>query len=287
MLKRIPLEKITRNPDQPRQTFEPRALADLAASIKENGLKQPITVRPTGGQPEYQIVMGERRYRAHCLLAEAGEAVDILCHVRKMDDREMHIDAILENLQRAEVSPLEEAAAYQRAIDDLGFTVPELAKKLGISQEWRITYRIKLLGLTSDNQDLVKKGVVSMTQAYHMAGLSVNGQQSFLKLCMAGLASSDKSAADAAAAIEAKENQIDMPMVIDMPKRASIKSTETRIDALGAALQPLFKDGAFKVDGNIDTAEAQRCIQKLKLLAKNIGQVEREILRAASVSAAA
>lgn len=287
MLKRIPLDQITRNPDQPRQTFEPRALADLAASIKENGLKQPITVRPVDGDHPFMIVMGERRYRAHCLLAEAGDVTDILCHVRKMDDREMHIDAILENLQRAEVSPLEEAAAYQRAIDDLGFTVPDLAKKLGISQEWRITYRIKLLGLTDDNQELVKKGVVSMTQAYHMAGLSPNGQQAFLKLCMAGLASTDKSAAEAAAAIEAKENQIDMPMVIDMPKRVSIKSTEARIDALGTAMQPLFKDGVFKIEGNIDPAEAQRCVEKIKLLRQHIGQVERELLRAASVSAAA
>ncbi|MBM2293767.1 ParB/RepB/Spo0J family partition protein [Sulfitobacter pseudonitzschiae] len=287
MLKRIPLEKITRNPDQPRQTFEPRALADLAASIKENGLKQPITVRPVDGPVPYMIVMGERRYRAHCLLAEAGETVDILCHVRKMDDREMHIDAILENLQRAEVSPLEEAAAYQRAIDDLGFTVPELAKKLGVSQHWRITDRIRLLGLTDDNRQLLATGIITQTQAYHMARLSPNGQQTFVKLCAQGLVSTNQAAEQAAAAIEAKENQIDMPMVIDMPKRVSIKSTENRIDALGAALQPLFKDGAFKVDGNIDTAEAQRCIEKLKLLARNIGQVEREILRAASVSAAA
>lgn len=287
MLKRIALDQITRNPDQPRQTFDQTALADLAASILENGLKQPITVRPVEGDTPHMIVMGERRYRAHLLLQEQGQATDILCHVRKMDDREMHIDAILENLQRAEVSPLEEAKAYQRAIETLGFTVPELAKKLGISQVWRITDRIKLLGLTQDNQDLVATGIISMTQAYHMASLSPNGQASFLALAKQGLVSTNAAAQAAAASIEAKEAQIGMAMVIDLPKRKSVRKIEDQIDTLGKALSPLFKDGEFKLDGNIDQNEAAKCMQKLKLLRQHIGQVEREFQRAASVAAVA
>lgn len=290
MLKRIPLELITRNPDQPRQTFDKVALEDLASSIRENGLQQPITVRPmerNADGHEFMIIMGERRFRAHKLLSDEGHTADILAQVRKMGDREMHINAILENLQRSEVSPLEEADAYQRAIEVFDFTVPELAKKLGISQSWRITYRLKLLGLTRDNRDLVARGVISMTQAYHMAGLSVNGQTSFLTLCKSGLASTEASAGAAADAIATKEAQIEMPMVTQLPKRQSIKSVEDRVDQVGTAVQPFFKDGQFKIQGRLDPSQAQRCAEKIKLIRAHLGQVERELMRAASVSAAA
>jgi len=286
--KSIPLSAITRNPDQPRQHFDAKALEELASSIERNQLLQPITVRPI--EPDdaghrYQIVMGERRWRAHLLLAERGAATTILAHVRRMDERDMHVNAILENLQREEVSPLEEAVAYQRALDELGFTVEELAERLGISQPWRITYRTKLLRLTEDNRRLVEKGVVSMTQAYHMAGLSPNGQQKFLAIAKQGLASTDQAAAQAAAAIEAQEAQIDMPMLAALPKRTPIRNIEDRIEAVGARLMPLFKDGAFRVAGSVDPSQAKRSVEKIKLIQKHLGQIERELVRAASVSA--
>lgn len=289
MLKRIPLDKITRNPDQPRQSFDQLALEDLAASIEENGLKQPITVRPIEPDADghtFMVVMGERRFRAHQLLADAGKAKDILAHVRKMDEREMHIDAILENLQRVDVSPLEEAIAYQRAIDSHGFTVETLGKTLGISQLWRITDRIRLLGLTSDNRDLVAKGIISPTQAYHMAILSPNGQTKFLELVKAGLVATNQAAKEAAAEIEAKEAQSGFDMSETQPvKKASAKPLECKIDGIGIAIRPLLKDGSFSVDGKIDPAGAQRCIQKIVGLRSTLGQIERELTRAASVSA--
>jgi len=288
MLKRIPLDLITRNPDQPRQNFDKVKLEELANSIQERGLIQPITVRPidpTDDGHQYMIVAGERRFRAHMILAEDGEAVDILAHVRKMDDETMHIDAIIENLQRTDVSPLEEAMSYQRMIDDYGFTPEALAKKLGISQSWRIEYRTRLLGLTEDNRNMLCKNIISMTQAYHMAKLSTNGQQEFLKICMAGFASTDKAAAEAADAIDAKEAQIEMPMPEQPNKRVSIKTIEDSIDKLGSALQPFFKDGPFKVKSEIDPNEAKRCIEKLKLLKRHLGQIDGELNRAASLSA--
>lgn len=163
----------------------------------------------------------------------------------------------------------------------------ETAQRLGISQPWRITYRTKLLGLTEDNRQLVEKGVVSMTQAYHMAGLSRNGQQKFLAIARQGLAGTDQAAAQAAAAIEAQEAQIDMPMIAEMPKRKSIKNIEDRIEAVGAKLMPLFKDGSFRVDGAVDPSQAKRSVEKIKLIQKHLWQIERELVRAASVSAAA
>src|SRR3712207_3967436 len=101
MLKRIPLEQVRPNADQPRKLFEAGALQELAASIRNNGLMQPITVRPIqkDGTTVYEIVAGERRWRAHCLLKEQGQLPDgtILAHVRKMDEQQRDIEAIVEN----------------------------------------------------------------------------------------------------------------------------------------------------------------------------------------------
>lgn len=291
MLKRIPLSDITRNPDQPRQHFDERALADLAESISINGLKQPITVRPIDGNddgPHFMIVMGERRFRAHQLLATEGKADTILCHVRRMSDEDMHIDAILENLQRAEVSPLEEAIAYERMIREYGYTEASLANQLGIGQTWRIGDRLCLLKLTPDNRDLLTKGVITMKQARAMSRLSTNGQQEFLQLAKAGLVNSKEACYEAADKIAAKEAQGGMDLGEDdlaPRKKQSAKSYEDRIDKVGAALSPMLKDGRFECPDDIDTAEAMRCVEKVKGLQACLRQIERELTRAASVSA--
>ncbi len=289
MLKRISLSEITRNPEQPRQTFDQVALRDLAASIEINGLAQPITVRPIEPDAEghrFQIIMGERRFRAHLLLQAAGKASDIMCNVRKMDGAEMHINAILENLQRAEVSPIEEAVAYQRAIDDYGFSVEDLAKRLGVSQIWRISDRLMLLGLTPDNRALLKAGIISNTQAYHMARLSPHGQLRFLELVKQGLVGTNKAASDAADAIATKEAQVEMFAPQIDRHRISIKSTEDQIDRIGTAVSAMFGKNGFDIPGDVDPHEAQRCLEKLRMLRANLGQIEREIGRSASVSAA-
>lgn len=289
MLKKIPLTLITRNPDQPRQHFDPKALRELADSIRENGLQQPITVRPMEADEEghkFQVVMGERRFRAHLLLAEDGECADILCHVRKMDDSQTHINAILENLQREEISPIEEAMAYHHAIEEFGYTAEALAKKLGINQSWLIPNRIRLLGLTPDNRDLLVKGVISKKQALAMAELSPNGQQRFLDLVRKGLVSTNKSCEAAAERIAAEEAQTTMPMPKQKRERAPIKPIADKIDALGAAISGLFKDGELTMTADgVDPAEAQKCIEKLKMLRANIGQIERELTCAASMAA--
>lgn len=291
MLKRIPLSQITRNPDQPRQTFDATALQDLADSIEINGLAQPITVRPMPEDAEghrFMIIMGERRFRAHKLLEAAGKADTILAHVKAMDDREMHIQAILENLQRAEVSPIEEAVAYQRAMDEFGFTTAELAKRLGISQAWRITERTQLLGLTVDNRELLKKGVITATQAFHMARLSPNGQQRFLDLVKQGLVASWDAGKTAADAITAKEAQVEM-FVTPLPvkPRASLKTTEDQIDRIGLAVSAMWGKEGFEIPSEIDPNEAQRCAAKLRALKANLAQMERILDRAASSAAAA
>ena len=294
MLKRIPLHLVTRNPDQPRQHFDARALAELADSIAANGLMQPITVRPIPETPEghrYMVICGERRFRAHLLLAERGALDAVLAHVRKMDDSQMHIEAILENLQREGISHLDEAIAFQRAIDEHGFTVETLAERLGIRQPWRIERRLRLLGLAPEMQALYRHGtVITEVHGQHMAGLSLNGQREFVSLIKRGLVPNDAAARAAADAIRHKEATVDLPLGEPEARRkprASLRTVEERIDALGGQLQPFFKDGQWTAPDNIDVAEAERCREKLRLLKQHIVHMERELARAASVTAVA
>src|SRR3954466_2240394 len=157
------------NPRQPRQVFDEEALAELVHSIKEFGLMQPIVVRGMSGQPgRYQLVMGERRWRA---AQEAGLAT-IPAIVRETADDSMLRDALLENIHRAQLNPLEEAAAYQQLLDEFEVTHDELAARIGRSRPL-ITNMIRLLRLPIAVQRRVAAGVLSAGHA--RALLSLNG----------------------------------------------------------------------------------------------------------------
>jgi len=290
MLKRIPLLQITRNPDQPRQHFDQRKLEELAQSIEENGLQQPITVRPMdpdGEGHKYQVVMGERRFRAHLILAERSDMTTVLCHVRKMDDKSTHINAILENLQRVDVSPIEEAYAYHHAMEEFDFTAQDLAKKLGINSPWLIPNRVKLLKLTEDNQDLLSKGIISKKQANSMADLSPNGQTEFLKLVKQGLCNTNKSCELAASKISAGEAQTSMDTIGAPPKRTDCtpgRIVEGKLDAMGKLLQPFFTEKGLQICEDLDPDIARRSLEKVKLLRLHLNHIERELQLAATMS---
>ena len=129
----VPVGSISPNPRQPRQVFDEEAMAELVHSIKEIGLLQPVVVRPVGeqdGEKRYELIMGERRWRA---TQEAGLDV-IPAIVRETSDDDLLRDALLENLHRSQLNPLEEAAAYQQLLDDFGCTHEELAGRIGRSR---------------------------------------------------------------------------------------------------------------------------------------------------------
>lgn len=165
----IPLGKISPNPKQPRQVFDPEALAELVHSIKEFGLMQPIVVREQGDG--YELIMGERRWRA------AGKAGlrTIPAIVRNTEDGDMLRDALLENIHRAQLNPLEEAAAYQQLLDEFGVTQAELAEKLGRSRPL-ITNMIRLLALPVAVQRKVAAGVLSAGHARALLGLKAGAE---------------------------------------------------------------------------------------------------------------
>lgn len=151
------------NPKQPRQVFDGEALAELVHSIREFGLMQPIVVRPVdavGGARRYQLVMGERRWRA----AQEAGLTAIPAIVRETADDSMLRDALLENIHRAQLNPLEEAAAYQQLLDEFGVTHDELAARIGRSRPV-ITNMIRLMRLPIAVQRRVAAGVLSAGHA--------------------------------------------------------------------------------------------------------------------------
>ena len=166
----LPIDQIVANPRQPRQVFDADALGELVHSIREVGVLQPIVVRRTATatptEPRYELVMGERRWRAS---REAGlESIPAI--VRETADDDLLRDALLENLHRSQLNPLEEAAAYQQLLDDFGCTHDELAARIGRSRP-QISNTLRLMKLPPVVQRRVAAGVLSAGHARALLGL--------------------------------------------------------------------------------------------------------------------
>ncbi len=161
----LPIEAVIPNPRQPRKVFDEEALDELADAIKEVGLLQPVVVRQTvPGQ--YELVMGERRWRA----SQRAGLTHIPAIVRATENDDMLRDALMENLHREQLNPLEEAAAYQQLLDDFGATHDELAKKVGRSRP-HISNTLRLLQLPGEVQRRLAAGVLSAGHARALLSL--------------------------------------------------------------------------------------------------------------------
>jgi ParB family transcriptional regulator, chromosome partitioning protein len=161
----VPLNAITPNPRQPRRTFDEDALEELAASITEVGLLQPVVVRKLG-PGNYELVMGERRMRA----SQRAGLEFIPAIVRETQDNDMLRDALMENLHRQQLDPLEEAAAYRQLLDDFGATHEELAQRIGRSRP-HISNTLRLLNLPPAVQRKLAAGVISAGHARTLLSL--------------------------------------------------------------------------------------------------------------------
>jgi ParB family transcriptional regulator, chromosome partitioning protein len=161
----VPIDAIAPNPRQPRLTFDEDALEELAASIAEVGLLQPVVVRKLG-PARYELVMGERRMRA----SQRAGLARIPAIVRETSDNDMLRDALIENLHRAQLDPLEEAAAYKQLLDDFGATHEQLAQRIGRSRP-HISNTLRLLNLPPAVQKRVAAGVISAGHARALLSL--------------------------------------------------------------------------------------------------------------------
>ena len=169
----VPLSLIKPNKDQPRKTFDDDELAELADSIKQNGIIQPLLVRKSGS--EYEIVAGERRYRA----AKLAGLTDVPVIVRDVSDEDIFRLALIENLQRADLNPIEEARGYQTLIDAGGLTQEELAQAVSKSRP-AVANTLRLLDLPDEIQDMLAQGKLSAGHA--RAVLAVSSQEGRIKL---------------------------------------------------------------------------------------------------------
>ena len=161
----VPLSSITPNPKQPRTIFDSDALNELAASIKEIGILQPPVVRKIG-ENKYELIMGERRFRA----AKLAGLATIPVIIRETNDNELLREALVENIHRSNLNSLEEAAAYNQMLTDFGFTHDELASKLGKSRPV-ITNTLRLLNLPPSVQKRLAAGTLSAGHARALLGL--------------------------------------------------------------------------------------------------------------------
>jgi len=157
----VPVDRIRPNPDQPRRHFAEADLEDLARSIATHGVLQPIILRPDPGRPgAYQIVAGERRWRA----AQRAQLHDVPALVRSLDDRDVLEIAIVENVQRADLNPIEEAAGYAQLIESFGYTQDALARAIGKSRS-HLANMMRLLALPDEVLAMVREGRLSAGHA--------------------------------------------------------------------------------------------------------------------------
>ena len=186
----IDIESIAPNDNQPRETFPETELDELAQSIRVNGVVQPVIVRPRNGS--YQLVAGERRWRA----AQMAELRKIPAIIREIDDDKMLEIALIENIQRQELNPVEESRAYKKLMGDFGLTQKELAKRVGKTRTFIANY-LRLLSLPKSILKHVSQGALSVGHAKAILSLDSKPQQKTLanRILLKGLSVREAEAA--------------------------------------------------------------------------------------------
>jgi ParB family chromosome partitioning protein len=177
-LKELPIEQITSNKLNPRKTFNESDLEDLARSIAEKGILQPVVVRPSGDGTSYQVVAGERRWRA----AQRAGLHQIPVLVRELSDEEVLEIALLENVQRADLNPVEEAMGYQQLIDNYGYTQQKLAESIGKSRS-HIANTLRLTSLPKQVLNQLQEG--QLTAGHARALIATDDPQSLAQKIIA------------------------------------------------------------------------------------------------------
>lgn len=213
----LPLDRIVPNPLQPRLHFDEEALGELVDSIREVGLLQPVVVREVAADelgPRYELVMGERRWRASQVVGTGT----IPAIVRETADDAMLRDALLENLHRQELNPLEEAAAYQQLLQDFGATHEELAQRIGRSRP-QISNTIRLLQLPPVVQRRVAAGVLSAGHARAILGLASADAQEAMALRVVAEGMSVRSVEEA---VQLAQREPDAPDAPEPKTRAKL-----------------------------------------------------------------
>ncbi len=240
-VERLPISRLLPNPFQPRREVAQDKLVELIASIRENGLLQPLVVRPAGDG--WQIVAGERRWRA---ITELGWA-DIPAYVREVDDQTMLVLALIENLQREELSPVDEAHAYQRLIDEFGMTQGDVAEQVGRNRS-TVANTIRLLGLPDKVLGMIAGGVLSAGHARALLTLD----EAAAMIALAGQAASEGWS------VRELESQVRGPRPAAEKKRRRSRAR----GSLGDATEPYARRAAQALGRALGTNVRVRVVDK-------------------------
>ena len=281
----IALNKIDPNPDQPRKTFGAAELADLASSIRQEGLIQPIIVRPVKGE-RFEIIAGERRYRAHKLLCEQGHKrfTRIACIVRKTSELQRDIAAIIENLQRVDIEPMQEATAFQRLVVG-GLDEERIAKRLGIAI-FRVRWRLQLLNLTPAITKLFEAGQIDQQAANELSRLPHDEQERVLRLVNRGQLVGWKSIRNAVDAILGGTTQADIfgdiaPKPSEQDVR-TLSTMEARIETVAKMVGDGWRNGECIIAAKVNLDRANLMAGKLTEIQKALRVMERELRNTAA-----
>ncbi len=230
-LREVAVDDVVPNPKQPRQVFDEESLEELSHSVREFGLLQPIVVRENGvaagGRQSYELIMGERRLRA----ARAAGLDTVPAIVRDTTDDAMLRDALLENIHRVQLNPLEEAAAYQQLLEEFGATHEELASKIGRSRS-QVTNTIRLMKLPVKVQTRVAAGVISAGHARALLGLQDADAQDALATRIVAEGMSVRATEEAVAMAAAEQ---------PATKRRPRKISAPGVEELGSRLSDRFE----------------------------------------------
>jgi ParB family chromosome partitioning protein len=279
MIHDLPIDLVYPNPKQPRTIFKREDLEELAASIQQHGLLQPIKVRPDA-DGRFMIVLGERRWRAHGLL----QRKTIPATVMDMSDGDLADAAIVENLQRRDITPLEEARAFQARID-AGLTVDELAERLGIKQVRRITERTALLKLAPEYQDALSRGILTPSQAGEMCRLGVTSQRILFDAIREGRCRTFPELRRVAQSLLDAENQTEM-WAESKPteaERGAVRGLEAKIERVCGILQGGFDENEIVIVRRVNPLKADVFADQLELIESSLKQL-RLALRASVVT---
>jgi ParB family chromosome partitioning protein len=219
-LQQLDIDKIWPNRAQPREQFDQERLDELAQSLKTQGILQPIIVRPTEGGT-FELIAGERRWRA----AQIAGLLKIPAVIREVTDDRLLELALIENLQREELNPIEEATAYQSLINDLGLSQQETAERVG-KQRATVANALRLLNLPVEVQSLVQARQLSAGHAKSLAGLTDTRAQIELA----------KKIVDEGLSVRAVEQMVRRP---ESARKTRVKATETRDPNVVAAEETL------------------------------------------------
>jgi ParB family transcriptional regulator, chromosome partitioning protein len=284
-VRHVPVSRIEANPDQPRMTFEQSALDELTASIKEHGILQPVLLRPFGPVGRYQLIAGERRWRA----AKAAGLDSIPAMIEEIDDDTALEIAIIENLQREDLSPLEEATMYDRMVKDHGYSIRRLAQKLGKDKGY-LENRLRLADAPEEIRQLVSLRKDTLSHAYEL--MKVEDPKKRRRLA-AQVASGELSLVKLKLKIEGRRARSDQPDDDEAPEgtaevpatgrraRASDQGTDLA-DASGTAwsgtrvVGPLREDSLLDAKQSLaDSLEEFFGVLRQKDVLESIGDVDR------------